>query len=39
MSSTDEGALGAMGAFDSAGKKLLCNTDFGGNDEVLGDVK
>ena len=39
MSSTDEGALGAMGAFDSANKKLLCNADFGGNDEVLADVK
>ena len=39
MSSTDEGALGAMGAFDAANKKLLCNADFGGNDEVLKDVK
>src|ERR1700712_4428846 len=39
MSSTDEGALGAQGAFGSANKKLLCNADFGGNDEVLADVK
>ena len=39
MSSTDEGSLGAMGAFASANKKLLCNVDFGGNNEVLGDVK
>jgi ABC-type sugar transport system substrate-binding protein len=39
MSSTDEGALGAIGAFGSAGKKLTCNADFGGNDEVLADVK
>lgn len=39
MSTTDEGSLGAMGAFDAAGKKLLCNVDFGGNDEVLADVK
>ena len=39
MSSTDEAALGAIGAFDSANKKLTCNADFGGNDEVLADVK
>ena len=39
MSSTDEGALGAIGAFGSANKKLTCNVDFGGNDEVLADVK
>ncbi len=39
MSSTDEGALGAKGAFDAANKKLLCNVDFGGNAEVLADVK
>ena len=32
------GALGTAGAFDSANKKLLCNVDFGGNDEVLKDV-
>jgi ABC-type sugar transport system substrate-binding protein len=39
MSSTDEGSLGAIGAFGAANKKLLCNADFGGNDEVLADVK
>jgi ABC-type sugar transport system substrate-binding protein len=39
MASNDEGALGALGAYAAAGKKLTCLTDFGGNDEVLGDVK
>jgi ABC-type sugar transport system substrate-binding protein len=39
MSTTDEAALGAIGAFASAGKTLKCNVDFGGNDEVLSDVK
>ena len=39
MSSTDEGALGALGAFSAAGKDLPCVTDFGGNDEVLALVK
>jgi ABC-type sugar transport system substrate-binding protein len=39
MSSTDEGSLGAQGAFKAAGKTLKCNTDFGGNDEVLKDVQ
>lgn len=39
MSTTDEGALGALGAFAAAGKKLPCVADFGGNDEVLSDVK
>lgn len=39
MSANDEGALGALGAYDSAGKKLTCSTDFGGNDEVLKDVQ
>lgn len=38
MSATDEGALGALGAFDAAGKDLPCVADFGGNDEVLKDV-
>jgi len=38
MSSTDEGALGALGAFNAAGKTLTCSTDFGGNAEVLQDV-
>jgi ABC-type sugar transport system substrate-binding protein len=39
MSTTDEAALGAIGAFAAAGKTLKCNVDFGGNDEVLNDVK
>ncbi|MFD0525227.1 substrate-binding domain-containing protein [Paractinoplanes durhamensis] len=39
FSANDEGALGALGAFNAAGKKLNCVTDFGGNDEVLKDVK
>src|ERR1700712_4128633 len=39
MSSTDEGALGAIGAFNNNTKSKLCNVDFGGNDEVLKDVK
>ena len=39
MSSTDEAALGAIGAFGSGGKKLVCNADFGGNEEVLKDVE
>jgi ABC-type sugar transport system substrate-binding protein len=38
MAANDEGALGGLGAFSSAGKKLTCVTDFGGNDEVLKDV-
>jgi ABC-type sugar transport system substrate-binding protein len=39
MASNDEGALGALGAFASAGKTAKCVTDFGGNDEVLANVK
>jgi ABC-type sugar transport system substrate-binding protein len=39
MASNDEGSLGALGAYDAAGKAVPCVTDFGGNDEVLGDVK
>ncbi|UQX87409.1 sugar ABC transporter substrate-binding protein [Jatrophihabitans telluris] len=39
MASTDEGSLGALGAFSAAGKSLKCDADFGGNDEVLKDVK
>ena len=39
MSTTDEGALGALGAYSAAGKTLPCVTDAGGNDEVLADVK
>jgi ABC-type sugar transport system substrate-binding protein len=35
----DEGALGAIGAFSAAGKKLPCVTETGGNDEVLKAVK
>ena len=38
LGNNDEGALGALGAFDAAGKKLTCSTDFGGNDEVLKGV-
>lgn len=38
MASNDEGALGALGAFSSAGKTATCVTDFGGNDEVLKNV-
>jgi len=39
MASSDEGALGAVGAFAAAKKNLACVTDFGGNDEVLQAVK
>ncbi|WP_426560623.1 sugar ABC transporter substrate-binding protein [Angustibacter sp. McL0619] len=39
MGTTDEAALGALGAYKAAGKKLPCLTDFGGNDEVLANVK
>jgi ABC-type sugar transport system substrate-binding protein len=39
MAANDEAALGAMGAFAAAGKKLPCLIDFGGNPEVLKDVK
>ncbi len=35
LGNNDEGALGALGAFKAAGKKLPCLTEFGGNDEVL----
>ena len=35
----DEGALGALSAFQAAGKTLPCLTENGGNDEVLADVK
>lgn len=35
----DEGALGAISAYEAAGKKLPCLTENGGNDEVLADVK
>jgi ABC-type sugar transport system substrate-binding protein len=39
MASNDEGALGALGAFAAAGRTAKCVTDFGGNDEVLQNVK
>jgi ABC-type sugar transport system substrate-binding protein len=39
MSTNDEGALGAAGAFAAAGKSLGCLTEAGGNDEVLAAVK
>lgn len=35
----DEGALGTLGAFASAGKKLPCLTEGGGNAEALAKVK
>jgi ABC-type sugar transport system substrate-binding protein len=39
MSTTDEAALGALGAFAAAGKTLPCVTDQGGDSEILADVK
>jgi ABC-type sugar transport system substrate-binding protein len=39
MSTTDEAALGALGASAAAGKTLPCVTDQGGDNEVLADVK
>jgi ABC-type sugar transport system substrate-binding protein len=39
LGNNDEGALGALGAFAAAGKKLTCVTEAGGNDEVLAAVK
>ncbi|MBM2621647.1 sugar ABC transporter substrate-binding protein [Actinoplanes sp. LDG1-06] len=39
LGANDEAALGSLGAFDAAGKKLTCLTEAGGNDEVLGLVK
>lgn len=39
LSSNDEGVLGALGAFDAAGRDLSCAVETGGNDEVLGLVK
>jgi ABC-type sugar transport system substrate-binding protein len=35
----DEGSLGAISAFEGAGKALPCVTENGGNDEVLAAVK
>ena len=39
MGQNDEGSLGALGAFASAGKELPCLTETGGNEEVLQAVK
>jgi ABC-type sugar transport system substrate-binding protein len=39
LGANDESALGSLGAFDAAGKKLTCLTEAGGNDEVLGLVQ
>ena len=39
MSTNDEGALGALGAFAAAGKSLGCLSEAGGNEEVLAAVK
>lgn len=39
LGNNDEGALGALGAFAAAGKKLACVTEVGGNEEVLAKVK
>ncbi len=39
LANNDEGALGALGAFAAAGKKLDCVTEAGGNAEVLKAVK
>ncbi|MDH2413132.1 sugar ABC transporter substrate-binding protein [Nocardioides sp. CER19] len=35
----DEGALGTIGAFKAAGKKVPCITETGGNDEALAAAK
>jgi len=39
LGANDEAALGSLGAFDAAGKKLTCVTEAGGNEEVLGLVQ
>ncbi|MCW1966773.1 MAG: substrate-binding domain-containing protein [Anaerolineae bacterium] len=39
MTTTDEGGLGALGAFKAAGKPIPCIANAGGNDEVLAAVK
>lgn len=39
MGQNDEGALGALGAFNAAGKDLKCVTEGGGNDESLAKAK
>lgn len=35
LATSDEGALGALGGFDAAGKELACVVSSGGNDEVV----
>lgn len=35
LATSDEGALGALGAFDVAAKSLVCAVSSGGNDEVV----
>ena len=35
MATNDEGGLGALGAFEAAGKEIPCLVDAGGNEEVL----
>lgn len=39
MAVNDEGALAALTAFSTAGKKPPCISELGGNDEVLSNVK
>jgi ribose transport system substrate-binding protein len=39
LATNDEAALGALGAFAAAGKKLPCIVEAGGNDEVLKAVQ
>ncbi|MFE0678548.1 sugar ABC transporter substrate-binding protein [Streptomyces sp. NPDC058867] len=39
LGSNDEGALGALGAFEAAGRKLTCMTEAGGNAETLAAVE
>ena len=39
LATNDEAALGALGAFAAAGKKVPCVVEAGGNAEVLKDVK
>jgi len=38
ISAHDEGGLGALGAFEAAGKEIPCLVDMGGNEEVIGAV-
>jgi ribose transport system substrate-binding protein len=39
VSAHDEGGLGALGAFEAAGKEIPCLVDMGGNAEVLAAVE